>query len=84
MTRRSPALELPHPYASHTIRGKFGQRYQVRIVGQNPMIPSLVEVENCWTGERATVLRSSLVEIRLEEDVDSDRCPARDAEARRA
>ena len=81
---RIPALELPHPHASHTLRGKNGQRYQVRIVGQNPMVPSLVEVEDCWTGERAVVLKCSLIEIRLEEGVDSNCCPARDAEARRA
>lgn len=63
---RRPALELPHPYASHTLRGKGGQVYHVRVVKQYPMTPSLVEVENCWTGERATVLRISLIEIREE------------------
>ena len=79
---RPPALELPHPHASHTLRGKAGQRYQVRIVKQ--LTHSLVEVENCWTGERGVVFRWTLVEIRLEEGVDSNCCSARDAEARRA
>jgi len=81
---RIPALELPHPHASHTLRGKGGQVYHVRVVKTYPMTPSLVEVENCWTGERAVVLKCSLIEIRLEEGVDSNCCPARDAEARRA
>lgn len=65
-------LDLPHPYATHTLRGTRGQVSQVReLFGSSLTLPGLVEVENCWTGERVVVLRATLVRIYLPEEENS-------------